>query len=303
MKTVIIIGFDYRGTKTLPGIPIDLYYVYNTILKIKPDKVKVITDIVSDYDPLELIEAIIDEIANNDIYNFIKVLKERRQYELYNSLESFKNIIKETINESDQIFFYYSGHSKNGDLLLPSIQNGWSGSLNHSNKDDSYNHLSRNGCSSRVGINEIKQLVIDGSKTNSDIFFVFDCCDFTGLDLPFILRKGRFYLNRDCNVNEHTFNTQNILCIGSTLPHEISGATGKGSLFTSSLCKLLVIGERSLDKVSTIVGENVSKFNKQTITITSSKSDIKLVPSWIYGLSVDLYVDHINKTLSIRHWN
>jgi len=139
MLLAIIMGFCYKkstefnditgtigindSTNTnrmaLPGIIIDLYQVYNIFLKVKPDKLLVVTDIEDDVDIDIVLEAIRDSKINAHILSFIKKLKNQNNYFQFTSKDKLISLFKETLPHYDKIFIYYTGHVENGSILLP----------------------------------------------------------------------------------------------------------------------------------------------------------------------------------------
>lgn len=127
MLIAVIIGFCYKNSINpndskrmfLPGIIIDLYQIYNMFLKIKPDKLMVITDIEEDVTIDIVLEAIKDSKIDAHILSFIKKLKESNNYFQFISKDKLLTLFKENLSSYNKIFIYYTGHVENGSILLP----------------------------------------------------------------------------------------------------------------------------------------------------------------------------------------
>jgi len=80
MRRAILIGFEYKNGKRLPGIPVDLYQVYCFLKNNgwKNEEIKILTDIKQDAQTEILKISILDNIVDSGILSFIEDLKERK---------------------------------------------------------------------------------------------------------------------------------------------------------------------------------------------------------------------------------
>ena len=93
MRKALLIGFQYDNEKKLPGIAVDLYYVYS-FLKTngwKDEEIKIMTDISKDEATEVLKVAILEKIVNSDILTFIEDCKEKNIYIGFKSHNHYHN--------------------------------------------------------------------------------------------------------------------------------------------------------------------------------------------------------------------
>lgn len=280
MKNILLIGFDYTKSpnwSTLPGIIIDLYLMYKIFNILSPDNICVITDIIYDIKTNKVKQAIIDQIVDANILEFIESIKERQQHTEFSNYENFKNTISKYFINSGKLIIYYTGHSENGYIILPD--------------------------ETKLSFNEFRDIIISSSKFNSDILIITDCCEGTGMGFPYQLilnnNKPIYRLTFD---SDKIFLKQNIIYISSSMYDEKSATTRDGSFFTQELYNLLFHRIRNL---SDILSKLISKCNSkhpQTAGIHSSHPNIKLLWGWIFGYpdlkiiyDINTYIIYINR--------
>ena len=73
MKVALLIGFQYHDDpeKYLPGILVDLYLTYQTVIKMGVDRFLMITDIRSDLAVDLLRRALSDDVIDSGILSFV----------------------------------------------------------------------------------------------------------------------------------------------------------------------------------------------------------------------------------------
>jgi len=282
MRTAVIIGFDYKNWKELPGIPIDIYCAFKTAMRSKPDRVVVVTDIDRDYEGITYYEAIINEVVEGDLLQFISFIQSQGYHHKFRGSEDLKNIIMEYSSNSSQVFLYFTGHCKNGEMLLPKTS------------DRAYE---------AVPLSEILEIIVKSSLPTSDIFCICDCCESDGMKLPFILDStmDRYRLRTDLTLQELSFPKQNVICISSSSSNQEAKSNRMGSLFTPRFCQVIAKC-RSLFTSREQVQAMVESMSDQTITVHSSKPTSKLTPSWIHGHNLDIEFLPIEKVHRIRRW-
>jgi len=227
MRKAILIGFQYKHKQKLPGISVDLYLVYSFLKKLgwTDTEIIVFTDIKKDEQTEILKAALLEKIVDSKILSFIEDLKERNQYIEFKSTNHYNNF-NTLFKSSDKTFIYYSGHSKNGNLILPN--------------------------NSLISLDFFRE-----SLTSKEIFLIMDCCG-GGIKLPFVLKDNLYRLE-----NEKAFVKPEIICIASSLVNEKSITTRTGSMFTKNLLNILSI--KSLYEISKIGNISVSHPNLKTI--------------------------------------
>jgi hypothetical protein len=261
MKVCVCMGFQYQtpanidingvdNSLYLPGIYVDLYQAYCFAKKMKPDKIVVLTDIEEDSNLVLSTKAISEGIIDADILNFIYTLKENGTYAKYEGVSSMISLITEYIYGADELFFYYTGHSENGTIILP---------INVDLASTELTHVGLSRCDS-IRIIDLRDLITTSTKRSAQIFIVMDCCNGNGLGLPFRLRPNGVistsskvlrspslmaaeykwkYQNDDSL--ERKFPGQEIICMSSATENEFSVTTRSGSIFTRSVFKYLEI--------------------------------------------------------------
>jgi len=321
MRTAIIIGFDYKNWKELPGIPIDIYCAFKTAMRSKPDRTIVVTDIDRDYEGITYYEAIINEVVDGDLLQFISSIQQQGYHHKFRSSQDLRDVILEYSRDCSQVFFYFTGHCKNGEMLLPMPDKvllpmpdkvllpttnrellPMPSEVTHEISHTIYG-IVRQGNDS-IPISDILDMITRSSLPNSDIFCICDCCESDGMKLPFILDSSadRYRLRSDLTLQELSFPKQNVICISSSSFNQEAKSNRMGSLFTPRFCQ--VISKcRSLFTSREQVQAMVESMSSQTITVHSSKPTSKLTPSWIHGHSLDIEFLPIERAHKIRRWN
>ena len=263
MRTALLIGFSYaNGVETkLPGVSIDLYLMYRLAQNSKADNILVVTDIDKDEDNQLLTEAIVSEIADLDLYNFISRLTTQDGYISYRSKQQLQEVIVQAC-QSDQLFLYYSGHGAEDSFILPSLE--------------------------KLGTCWIVDTIRCCRVCQSLI--VLDCCN-ASIDLPYKL-AGRYRLR------SRNFVRPNILCLAASQQGESSYASGRGSTFTRSLVRALGAGclvdkgrRRSHRNLNHLVQRITSEYKGSTVNVYSSHPNINNMYSWLYGKTMEVVVD------------
>ena len=287
MKIVLLMGFEYQKEKYLPGIQIDLYHAYSMALNMKADKIIILTDIDHDDEsktPL-FIEAITQSKLDPNIFTFIENLKSKKQLIVYQNRLDLISHLSSHSNQCDQLFFYFTGHGKNEQFILPDSD-----------------HLS---------MNVLREILCNSVHKNGDIFLIIDCCNVNGFNLPYqLIKKDIDYIYK-LSKPPH-FVTQRIICISSSLSTETSGMTKYGSIFSTFCFDLFKHHQRSLPKLLHSLNDHCSKiyreYNKsssvQTSTIFSSYPNLFSVWSWLYhDHNIDISYDHQTCTVQILDKN
>jgi len=274
MKVALLIGFQYHDDpeKYLPGILVDLYLTYQTVIKMGVDRFLMITDIRSDLAVDLLRRALSDDVIDSGILSFVQEAQEKGFYSSYSSQSEFIARITEIVGGGDRIFVYYTGHGDNGDMLLPS----------------------GDGPANRLHMHIFRKCISDYCLPKSQIFFLLDCCSDTQMKLPFKMTNNKYILagnpkpdpdNMDLApyLKSIKFSNHQIICLSSSSGDGYSHITEKGSSFTQGFFKF-VHTHRLLLKLIPVVQEHCSFLRKQTVTCYSSDHKLGVIWGWIVGL-------------------
>lgn len=163
MRCALLIGFEYKKYEKLPGILVDLYQVYCFLIKIGWKNIYVFTDIEKDEQTEVLKAAILEKTVDSNILSFIADIKDKNQYICFKDHQHYNNF-NLTLSKitKDNLFIYYSGHSKDDYFILPN-----------------------------QGLICIRKLL-----KCKQSFIVMDCCE-GGLNLPFILNDYIYRLENE----------------------------------------------------------------------------------------------------------
>ncbi len=221
MKVALLIGFSYdSGSTSLPGIVIDLYLAYRLAITNSPDRIIVITDVVEDRNTQLLLNAIISDSVDGAILSFIETIKEDGIYQQYFNRSQLMKIMETILDSADQVFIYYTGHVKRGNIKLPMVQsvtlaNG------HNEKD--------NG---KLSLYDFRNLILGSVNDSAQIFLIMDCCNGSGLSLPYQLSNRSYRLTR---CDQAIYPRPDIIYLTSINLNENAVATDDGSLFSQTI--------------------------------------------------------------------
>ena len=229
MRCALLIGFEYKKYKKLPGILVDLYQVYSFVKNIgwKDKEIYVFTDIEKDEHTNILKTSILEKIVDSNILSFIKDIKGKNQYISFKENDHYNNFnsIFLRFTKYDNLFMYYSGHSKDEYFVLPN-----------------------------QSLISIKTLL-----KSKQIFIVMDCCE-GGLKLPFVLNEKIYRLE-----NENFIKPQ-IICIASSLNNQKSTITKSGSNFTRYLFNTINHSNLNMQEILEKVNKNLKETANITVS-------------------------------------
>lgn len=267
MRKALLIGFQYENGKKLPGITTDLYQVYCFLKKHgwQDHQIKVMTDIVKDETTDILKTSILEKIVNSDILTFIEDCQERGQYILFKSHHHYNNFSTLFENKESNYFIYYTGHSKDGNIILPDQ------ALISLDRFREYINVGRTIC-------------------------VMDCCG-GGLELPFILNEGiyRFRDESPHQDRDNDFVQNEIICISSSSENEKSLTSQAGSFFTRYLFSILDEPTLSISSILKKIRKSLIDI-KQTANILASFPTLRYLPGFLYSfspLTIEIRPNHI----------
>lgn len=268
----VLIGFEYFGNKKLPGILVDLYLSYNFIKRFhNSSSIIIISDIQKDSNTKLVRSAILEQIVDSNILSFVKDCKELGIYKQFKSSGYYNNLDSHLSKlNGDKLFIYYTGHSKDGNLILP----------NHS-------------------LYSLETFKFQLSKFKS-VLCILDCCESTGLKLPFRLIDNVYRLE-----NTH-FNQNRIICISSSLSEQDSIVMRSGSIFTRHIFKLMTEKDIHLSDLLENINLSLYKFckkynTKQTVNIYATHPNLVYIFGWIYNhVDVEINIDKIYNCLELN---
>jgi hypothetical protein len=147
-----------------------------------------------------------------------------------------------------------------------------------------------------VSMDDLRDLIFGSCQSDCQIFMAFDCCNGTGLELPWkMTQNGVYKLAHNQRVEVVTtdhgqqiiesqpiFYRPDVVCWSSTTQSENSLSTADGSLFSQHLFTMLEKGCRSVRDIKTYVGKQCEPYT-QTSTVHVTYPDRHQLWSWLYG--------------------
>jgi len=326
IKTAILVGFSYNNIANrsdrkrieLIGPIIDLYKAYKMVKKIGCDRIIVTTDISENIKSSPVQNAIVRHVVDNDILEFISMLKNNNQHHQYQNLKNLTETWENILEDSTHVFLYYTGHALDGKILLPKIETIVS-------------PISSKGES--IGFITIRNMIIYKAVEDADMFIILDCCNGSNLNLPFKLQYS--LLDEDVNLEDNDGNlednnvelekntfdkdnlslyqlaenilvgpreffTSEIVCISASESHQKSMSSRYGSLFSLHFFDLIE-NETDLPKLIHKLNEECDKKNNsnQTVMVHTSYPDIYDIWSWLRS-ETSMDVKFLNNYLEVR---
>lgn len=255
MPTAILVAYEYENDK-LPGSVIDLYLMYKWFENLNYT-IHVVTDITDEKITLNkdiISKAIKKQFCDNGIYVFFRQF---RRNIVLNSPD-FSRFLDNVPKISDnKLVMYYSGHGGNNCIKLPD--------------------------GSKYTSCKLKQQILDKVDDNGEILWIMDCCNPSGLNIPYKLSDNKFVLQND----QWHFTTQKIILFTSSTGYQKSFALPFGSRFTQQLLFLFRQNISNIQHLCNTINKNLviqtSEFKyKQTVTAYSSFVIDPIIWSWIY---------------------
>lgn len=280
MPTAILIGFEYQ-TNPLIGAIIDLYHATKWCQSFYCD-IHILTDIDSESHLDNLRLAINKKIVGSDIETFFE-----RSIKIKTCADLLDQI--NTISVEDKLIIYYSGHGMKNSMLFPD--------------------------QTLLSFNEFRTCILKNLNPYTEVFWIMDCCNPSGLHLPFKLEGNKFRLSS----SKIEPVTQPILLLMSAESNEKSVATNFGSLFSRNLFQYLTMlnnddpitlpiainKNRNLRRLIGNIGSSIRKLHTgyiQTISIYSSYITDPILWMWIGNKkNYDIVTDLTMSILIVRH--
>ena len=302
MPTAIIIGFEYTSNKLsyrqsnlkstiilqqptiLPGAFIDIYQAYRWCMSFNCTT-HIFTDVTKDATSkysYVIKKSIFSNIVDIDIITFYDMINTTL---INTSSELLTGLDAVLLNIPDnRLIVYYTGHGNTDALVMPNRE--------------------------LLDFITFRDKILSKVTTNTEIFWILDCCNPTGLHLPFLLERNNFVLSSA----KISCVAQPILLIISSNSQEKSVTTDTGSLFSRYLFQLLHTLNNTNATISArnrnmrrLLGNLTGAIRKmhtgytQTLSIYSSYIIDPVLWLWI-GASdpVDVVVDMSLSTIIIR---
>lgn len=257
MPIAILIVFEYEH-KPLTGAIIDLYHAYKWCKSFNC-KINVFTDIEYIKDSSILEAAFEKNIVEDDIMTFYENIDSK--YIVNNSselLSELNNILD--ISKDNKIIIYYSGHGVENNAIMP-------------NKE-LFSFIS------------FRNKLLDLFDSYTEIFWILDCCNPNGLNLPFKLKNNSFELSS----SQIECVTQPILLLTSSNSNEKSIASKFGSIFSKSLFTFL----SNIDTDRNLTNMINSLSNEINILQTGYTQTISLYSSYVINPVLWMWIGSVN---------
>lgn len=279
MPTAIIIGFEY-ATNILPGALIDIYQAHKWCCSFGCSTY-VFSDIRNGIDDRIIKKNVDQGIVDSDIMSFYDLVDKTPVTTSNELLTGISDKLEQMTDE--RLIIYYSGHGTKDALVLPNRE--------------------------LLPFIAFRDTILRQVSATTEIFWILDCCNPTGLHLPFVLNNNKFVLSSarvSCVL-------QPILLIISSNSQEKSVTSDTGSLFTRYLFRILHnlnIGSsiasrnRNLRRLLGNLSSSIRRIHTgytQTVSLYSSYIIDPVLWLWIGNDdTVDIVTDISLSTLVIR---
>lgn len=311
MKAIcVIIGFKYSGEHLIKGIVLDLFRVYKFAKKAGMDVI-VISDIETDNN-----EDVNRGFSSNykqknyhlittekygcdpEIYSFIEDIKESKEYYKYETPVKLQSLVLQHCQNRSRIFFYYTGHAKLDYLLFPYFISPTYNTTEFLTFEKQPSEQTTMHATNKLvelkTTDFLHEILLFTNDTNSEMFFMLDCCNTSNLNLPYILNmdfsaskfRSTYYepggVYRLCT-SAPNYYPQNIVCICSAMNDEVSTSSWTGSMFTELFFQCIELNpkERNLHNVMKEI-QHIMR-NKQTCRAYASNPSIIYLFPWLFN--------------------
>ena len=208
MPTALLIGFEYTFN-SLTGAIIDLYHAKKWCESFGCD-VHILTDIENVRDQGNLQQVVDRKICAPDILTFYDTIAKYKTIirDSMSLITSIVNILKEGVHDN-KLIIYYSGHGVKDCMVMPDR--------------------------TLLPFIDFRDNILNVVNEHVEIFCILDCCNPSGMHLPYKLVNNEFVLSPtkiECIL-------QPMLLITSSETNEKSIATKSGSVFSRHLFNIL----------------------------------------------------------------
>lgn len=225
MPTAIILALEYKnpgGEVYLPSCSMDIYNAVNW-MKSFDCNINLYTDIQS---------TDIRVTMNNMTHSINSAFAKVDTTHIINNLRDFTDSILSKTIEDDKIVVYYTGHGEDDSIVFPDR--------------------------SKLRNYEFRDMILSILPDYSEVFWIMDCCNPSGMSLPFELKNNNFRLRSGSLIPV----TQPVLLIVSANQTDTSVSTVNGSVFSTSLFELLSNlknKNRNLNRFKTSIRHNIRR--------------------------------------------
>jgi len=222
---VVLVGLGYRESSSdaLPGVVVDLYRMYKYAEKvISPREICVVTDITREENIENLREVLLDGKSGSDILCFFQNVQRLVPWTRASNI-SPRDLFSRICRGNSRVLWYFTGHGKNGCMVLPDGSVESMQSIMHS----------------------VRDAMCDGTESAHarELLWIIDCCHSSNLGLPFVLREALW--ERDDTVPAHSpakrydenFFKVRIISLSSSTMETASTTSVHGSAFTQRICE------------------------------------------------------------------
>jgi len=263
-RDLLIIGFYYENNKEykpISGLSVDMFHVHKYFSS--PDcKVNILTDV---QDPMKEHQSGIGFMLRKGIVTteLASFLDNKKETKLVLNKQQFLESLKKIEITSKRLVIYFSGHSSDGNIILPHGE--------------------------EIPFSELIS-IMDKKGSGMQIMTIFDCCYPDDLNLKFTLKNKQFVLHGKNKIKNE------IVLLCSSSKNQISLAKESGSFFTYYLIDFLkeikknnrsFILHELKDGVTNLIKKETSR-NNQTVSVYSNSFD-DVLWSWVV-LDVDIRV-------------
>jgi hypothetical protein len=280
MPTLVILGFSYHDIpgKELVSSMTDIYIIYS-FYKERGFRIYLLTDMDTfpkEHDMLGLYTSgIINEKYKEFVDNFSSIRRVvKTKYDLENAFEDV------SITQDRRLVFYYTGHGKKDNIILP---DGCYSAM------DLRNSIIKLGSNSFQSLNTDERSLSNGLDTiGSQIFIILDCCNPHGLYLPFMyIREKNDYMM----MNNH-FVLPRIILITSSEEDNPSKANMRYSIFTKELFTLLG-DKRQTYHFQSIINTLDKVLTDQKCIVKASCPNLKTPWPWVLTSNIDFQINDL----------
>ncbi len=322
-KIAIIIGFSYSLTSEeykLPGVLVDLYLAYKWAKKINCTKIIVITDYLPEYMGKVILNAIINGEIDSDINFFIETIKKNKELHIFSTVDAVSSLIADACKNSNYMYIYYSGHSKDGYLLVPKYKH--LATYVNKNPMDDFNN---------VKIDTLFKSAIHASDIDSEILIILDCCNSDNFMLPYelqtyIVKNNQYtHLNDKENVkkiiandinnldvhskytmgniaNYSGYNNRKVICISSSGMFSDAYSEHGGSNFTIEFFKIFNYDDiYRFDSIIMMLAIKLINISNIMPSMRSSHPNTLNIQPWMRcSKNISINYDNIRNVFSVK---
>lgn len=260
-KIALIVSFEYSDSSYLPGAIIDIYRIYYMLYNMGYDKITIITD---------------SNPTDRELYDYTTKNKDVdvEIYGMRNMLTKYKDK-KQVIEAMDEVltsskgFFYYSGHSLGGKLILP-----------ENNTICDY---------------EILDIMSKVKNNTYETMIIFDCCHGSNFLLPYKYDNNGVYHLVD---SVRVYMPHKVISICSSMSSQQSFSDISGSDLTKSIVKNL--DKLSIKSIMRNITFDVTSVSKSNPVIYSTYPNMHYIFPWvIYNTKLTIFIDKYNNDINI----